>query len=689
MWESDVARMAASNISFVRVNEFDWTILEPQEGQYNFTVLDRTLELFGKYGLRAILGTPTASPPNWLTEKYDIDFVDVTNATLQFGSRRHYSFSSFDYRVQSQKITKQLAQRYGNSSNVVAWQLDNEFGCHSTVRTYDHNAKIRFRTWLQDKYGTIEQMNTAQGRVFWSSQYVSFEAVQPPFLEIYTTNQAHTLDWYTFSSDMVIDFAKEQADIIRDFAPSHAITTNFQMLFTDFDHYKFSREVGIDLATWDEYPLAGPSALTQLSTQQVEDYLRTGVPDLQAMQHAVYRGISGAASNQSFGPLGIMEMEPGLLNWNQYRVSPVPGMVRLWTHELFASSGDMVNYFRWRQVPYAQEQTLSGLFLSDNTPDEGFDEVQGFTEDDLPKLRDAIITGDEGRQADVALIFDYTSQWVWTIEPYSGVWDVKTALYDDPVLYYTDLVHTFYSSLRRLGLSVDILSPSQDLSGYKLIVVPSLPIIPDIFNTALANFNGTVIFGPHTGSKTPDFAYPHGLPPSAGTIRDRIPLRVTRVETPPSYAGSGVTYAGSTYNISNREEWILCNRGDDNATSDATISYTSPFRRTGDKPAACAKNGFHYLGFNPPVELLVAYIGDVAAEAGIVDLFGRITDKDNDLGDTLRVSRRGDLLWVFNYGTRDQRMPSGVVDGGELLIGDDNNGTTDVPAAGVLVWKMN
>jgi len=43
MWESDVARMRESNISVVRVNEFDWTVLEPSEGEYNFTVLDRPL----------------------------------------------------------------------------------------------------------------------------------------------------------------------------------------------------------------------------------------------------------------------------------------------------------------------------------------------------------------------------------------------------------------------------------------------------------------------------------------------------------------------------------------------------------------------------------------------------------------------------------------------------------------------
>ncbi|TIA10398.1 hypothetical protein D6C80_08082 [Aureobasidium pullulans] len=672
MWESDVAAMRDANISYVRVSEFDWEVLEPSEGVYNFTLLDTTLELFGKYGLKAIVGTPTAAPPNWLTEKYDVNFVDRTNQTLIFGSRRHYSFSSFDYRKLSQGITQKLAQRYGNNSNIVAWQLDNEFGCHDTVRSYDHNAITRFRTWLKEKYGTIENMNEAQGRVFWSSQYVSFDTVQPPFLNVYMPNQAQLLDWYTFSSEMVIEFAKEQTAIIRQHAPSHAVTTNFMVSYTDFDHFKFNREVGLDLATFDNYPLAGVS--------EGAEYLRTGLPDLQALQHALYRGIAGSAYGENNGPFGVMEMQPGVLNWNTYRVSPLEGMVRLWTLETFASKGDLVNYFRWRQVPYAQEQTLSGLFVSDNTPDEGFGETQTVAGEDLPALRQALES--EETTADVALIFDYTSVWVWSIEPYSGSYSPLDVGFENAGLAYLDLVSTFYTSLRRLGLNVDVVSPDQAISGYKMVVVPSLPIIPEAFNTALSSYNGTVVLGPHTGSRTPEFAYPPGLNPSAGTIRDKLPMKVTRVETPPTYANSGVSYAGTTYNISLWEENIICTR--DNSTSTASISSTSAHRK--NKPAACSANNFHYLAFNPPADLLVSYIGDAAAKAGVKDVFGRSASKANDLGENLRVLERGGLVWAFNYGAETIKAPK--VNGSVVLGGSGSGNGTEIEGAGVRVWKL-
>lgn len=682
MWEPDIAAMKDLNISYVRINEFDWAILEPEEGVYDFSVLDKTIELLERYGLKAIIGTPTASPPNWLVNNYPSTmFVDVTNTTYTFGSRRYYSFSSSSYRELSQSITQVLAQRYGRNPTVVAWQLDNEFGCHSTVRTYDPDAVKRFRTWLQDKYGTVEAMNAAQGRVFWSNQYQSFDDVQPPHLQVYTTNNLLTLDFFTFSSDMVVEFAKEQAQILRKYAPGQAITTNFMMQFTDFDHHKFAKEVGIDFATFDEYPLSGPSQYSWLSDQDLSDTLRTGLPDYQALHHALYRGIAGAAYGDAHGPFGVMEMEPGVLNWNQYRVAPWEGMVRLWTLETFAASGDIVNYFRWRQVPYAQEQTLSGLHISDGSQDEGYLEVQDVVANDLPILHQELGTNDTHEpQGDVAVVFDYTSVWTWAVEPYSGSWDVKSSSYTDAGLNYADIVYAFYSALRRLGLSIDVIGPEQSLEGYKMVVVPSMPIIPAPFNTLLSAYNGPIIFGPRSAALTANFSYAPGIQPSQGVLRDRLPMRVTRIETPPEYANSGVLYDGTKYNITYWEEWVSCNR--QNATSFPAVTSTSQHRA--GKPMACVSDdSWHYLGFNPPVDFLVAYLGDIAANASIKDLTGKAASRDNDLGRSLRLLRRGNLLWAFNYGTNTVAVPDLGLNA-ELVIGDGG----DIPAAGVSVWKV-
>ncbi|KAK8045636.1 hypothetical protein PG993_005660 [Apiospora rasikravindrae] len=153
-------------------------------------------------------------------------------------------------------------------------------------------------------------------------------------------------------------------------------------------------------------------------------------------------------------------------------------------------------------------------------------------------------------------------------------------------------------------------------------------------------------------------------------------MRVTRVETPPAFARSGVMYGGVRYNITAREEWIECERphvggtdDDENHTkSNASITYTSRHRGPeGSKPAACARDGLHYLAFNPPADLLVSYLGDLAAGAGIRDLAGRAADKNHDLGKFVRLLRRGNLLWAFNYGVEAAARPE--VQGGTVVIG--------------------
>lgn len=289
MWEDDAKTMANSSISLVRVNEFDWSLLEPTQGKYNFTVLDDSIKALAAQGLKVIIGTPTATPPFWIVKNYDILPADGNRNLRRFGSRRHYSFSSQDYRKLSRKITKKLVIRYGKNPHVAGWQVSVSILCCSLVqehsheqkgnrfcykyslliylhslhllsarqriwcplycefpqpstrvlslssflhcprlqtRTYDENSRKAFGKWLSNRYnGSIDSFNQLQGRVFWSSQYPSFKDVDLPTQEVTESNPALRLDFYRFSSDQLISFAKEQADIIRKYSDPNQFVT--------------------------------------------------------------------------------------------------------------------------------------------------------------------------------------------------------------------------------------------------------------------------------------------------------------------------------------------------------------------------------------------------------------------------------------------------------------------------------
>jgi len=136
--------------------------------------------------LKVVLGTPTATPPKWLCEKYpDILPVDIhTGLRRGFGSRRHYDFSSETYLAQAERISAAMAERYGQHSDVAGWQTDNELCCHDTTLSASPAARDAFRQWCASRYGTIEALNSAWGNVFWSMEYDSFEQIDLPFFTV-------------------------------------------------------------------------------------------------------------------------------------------------------------------------------------------------------------------------------------------------------------------------------------------------------------------------------------------------------------------------------------------------------------------------------------------------------------------------------------------------------------------------
>ena len=68
MWEQDLERMLDAGITVIRIAEFAWNKVEPREGCFTFDFFDQFLALCQEKGMKVIFGTPSATPPAWLTE---------------------------------------------------------------------------------------------------------------------------------------------------------------------------------------------------------------------------------------------------------------------------------------------------------------------------------------------------------------------------------------------------------------------------------------------------------------------------------------------------------------------------------------------------------------------------------------------------------------------------------------------
>lgn len=503
LWESDARRMAETGITYVRIGEFAWSRIEPKPGEIHLSWLLKAMDILHAHGLKVVLGTPTAAPPRWLISKFpDMLQVNAEGRVRKFGSRRHYCFSHAGYREECAHIATMIAEGVKKHPGLSAWQIDNEYGCHDTTLSYSRAAFVGFRAWLKEKYGTVEALNTAWGNVFWSMEYADFEEIELPSRTPAEANPSHRMDFRRYSSDQVIAFNKAQAGVLKAITPDIPITHNAMPGMTDFDQYKLGRD--LDFVCWDSYPL-GVVDIRGSSDRQAR-YARQGDPDLQAFHHDLYRSVGK-------GRFWIMEQQPGPVNWAPNNADPSPGMVRLWSWEAFAHGAETVSYFRWRQLPFAQEQMHAGLLRPDDQPAPAMAEARQVA-DEIKTLGTAPLV----QPADSAIILDYESAWAWGIQPQAAGFS------------HLDWALAQYRHLRKLALDVDILPPdTTDFSACKLVFVPTLFAWTKTLVDALSRFDGLVIVGPRSGSKTADFHIPAALPPDLPL--QLLDLKVVRVET--------------------------------------------------------------------------------------------------------------------------------------------------------------
>jgi beta-galactosidase len=624
-WADDARRMAEMGLTRVRISEFAWSRIEPEPGRFDWAWLDRAVATLHAAGLGIIMGTPTATPPKWLVDRMpDMVPYDAQGRPRGFGSRRHYCFSHQGYRREAARIATAMAERYGAHPAIVAWQIDNEYGCHDTVVSYSPAAAAAFRPWLEARYGTVAALNAAWGNVFWSMEYRSFAAIDPPNLTVTEPNPAHMLDFRRFSSDQVAAFHQLQADIVRARSPGRDIIHNFMGFFTEFDHHRLGRAV--DVASWDSYPL-GFLEQFWFSPQEKQACLRQGHPDIAAFHHDLYRGCAN-------GRWSVMEQQPGPVNWAAYNPAPLPGTVRLWTLEAMAHGAELVSYFRWRQAPFAQEQMHAGLLRPDRADDQGATEARQAAAD-IDRI------GPLGAPPrSVALIFSYESAWVTDTQPQGRGFSALRLAFET------------YSALRRRGVDVDIVSPEAALDGYAMVFVPCLPIVPEELADRLRAFDGPVLIGPRSGSKTESFSIPRDLPP--GPLQGLLPLQVVRVES----LRPGCNEVGDGFEIGHWLEHVETELPVEEALNDGRgIVFRSGRAR--------------YVAGWPGAVLLDRLVCRMAAEAGLPTL---------DLPEGVRVRRAGELCFAFNYSRDTARLPIGY--DANFIIG----GAVMAPA-GVAVWR--
>ena len=607
-WAEDARLMVALGLQQVRIGEFAWGCIEPAPGRFEWGWLDRAIDTLAAAGLQLVLGTPTATPPKWLVDRGPaaVLAVGADGRARTFGSRRHYDFSSDAYLAEACRITDAMAARYGHHPAVVGWQIDNEYGCHDTVLSYSANAMRRWRVWLQQRYGRIEALNAAWGTLFWSQAYASFDAIDAPVACVTEAHPAARLDLRRFASDEVLRFNRAQCEILRSRSPGRVLTHNAMLFFTEFDHHALAAD--LDLMAWDSYPL-GALENFWFSTAEKQRWLRSGHPDFAGFHHDLYRGMSAR-------PFWVMEQQPGPVNWGAWNPAPAPGMVRLWTWEAHAHGADVVSYFRWRQAPFAQEQMHAGLQTPDRRFDVGAAEARAVAEE-VASVPDAA-----SRRAQVALVLDYESLWAVQVQPQGAD--------ENPLRVAFEV----YSALRSLALDIDIVGPHADLTAYALVMLPAQTIVGELLLRQLEATKAQLFLYPRCGAKQPSLRIAEGLPP--GPLRALIDVRVRGVESLRPQVQVHGRWRGRVFAAERWREFVEAGPG---------VSIEAQF--DDGHPALLRQGRTRYVAARVDAALERDLLEAAAHDAGLATA---------RLPDGLRIRRRGELLFVMNYGALPQRL---------------------------------
>jgi beta-galactosidase len=527
-WERDIKRMAELGFSFTHFAEFAWAALEPEEGQYNFGWLDTCVNLAAKYGLKVIMCTPSPCPPAWLTQKHpEILVVGNTGIPVQHGMRLNANGSNPVYQQYIEKIIRQMAARYGNHPAVWGWQLDNEPHFEGL---YDYSAFAQqdFKKWLQKRYGSIDSLNKAWGAAFWSLTYNNFGQIRIPNAKESFSNPHAILDFQRYNADALAAGLRFQAQLLRSLvAPRQWITTNYA-------YYKFLPSVDLfrnrpdlDFASHTMYLLS-----TFLNAPKGDPGYRLGSGMELAFSAEMARSINGFT--------GIMELQPGQINWGQWNSLPLPGAVRMWIWHSFGLGDQFVCTYRFRQPLFGSEQFHKGIMEPDGVTVSpgGKEYVQAIQEiNALPTPRSTQMP---------AAVAGRRTAFLWKQDNLLGMEGSKhTNSWDSWQHYYS-----YYSSLKRLGASVTFLqeTDSFDVRQYPVMVAPAYEMVDAAllrkWQTYVAN-GGTLVLSCRTGMKNNHGHLWESL--LQAPIWPLIGAKVTRYDQlPPGTTGS-ISMQGKNY----------------------------------------------------------------------------------------------------------------------------------------------
>ncbi|MDR7273360.1 beta-galactosidase [Catenuloplanes atrovinosus] len=627
VWAEDVALMREAGVNLVSVGIFSWAMLEPTPGRYEFGWLDRLLDLLHAHGIAVDLATPTAAPPPWFLRRFPAARPMTRSSTpLGGGARQTFCPSSPDYAAAAAAITTELGRRYGSHPAVLLWHAHNEYGGANGI-CYCPASGAAFRSWLADRYGSLDALNAAWGTTFWSQRYSDWDEIEPPTEAPTAVNPAQELDYYRFSSDAHLANFRRERDILHALSPGVPVTTNFMLAnCKNIDYWRWAAEV--DVVSNDHY----------LQAERPDNHIEL------AMCADLTRSVAGGA------PWLLMEHSTGAVNWQPRNLAKRPGELIRNSLAHLARGADGIMFFQWRASRYGAEKFHSAMLPHGGTDTRIWRDVVslGTSLGALDAVRGTPVA------ADAAIIWDWESWWALELP-----WRPSAEL------AFRERQEAFYEALWRRHLTVDFARPSAPLAAYPVVFLPAGYLLTAAAAAGLRDYvagGGTLVVSYFSGIVDEHDAVHPG--PHPGALRDVLGLRVE--EFLPLREGETTALSTGVSGDVWAERLLL-----DGATEIASYLDGPAAGLPAITSHAYGAGRAFYVSTRLRAEALDAFVASLGLP-------------ERDLPAGVEVVRRGDFVIALNHTESDATVPGSGV---ELLTGEPCADGVVVPAGAVRVLR--
>ncbi|WP_198175116.1 beta-galactosidase [Spirosoma telluris] len=354
--DKDIQMMKEAGINVVRIAESTWSTVEPHDGVFDFSHIDRVLNAMHKAGIQVIIGTPTYAVPTWLVRKYPDVLATTPQGQNRYGVRQNMDITNTHFQFHAERVIRKIMEHVKGHPAIIGYQVDNETKHYNTSGA---NVQALFVQYMKAKYKTLDVINKAYGLDYWSNRINSWEDFPSTVGSI---NASLSAEFSKFQRKLVTDYLAWQAALVREYKhPDQFITQNFDLdwrgysygIQADVDH--FSAAKAMDIAGIDIY-------------HPTQDKL-TGIEI--SLGGDMTRSMKIDASNRGENYLVLETEAQGFPQW-----VPYPGQLRLQAFSHLASGANMLEYWHWHSIHNSAETYWKGLLSHDFEPNPTYDEAK-------------------------------------------------------------------------------------------------------------------------------------------------------------------------------------------------------------------------------------------------------------------------------------------------------------------------